>query len=107
MRTSALSASVMVSACNLSLLVAASLAQQVQRPSTASPARTGFFTGVQTNTGLASPASGDARPRSRSEITRSPEGRDTPRPYERAPIVGPPERPTSASVSSHNYYPGL
>jgi hypothetical protein len=107
MRTSTLSALVMVAACDLSLLVAASLAQQAPRPGTTSPARPAFFTRIQTKNGVASPASGNARLGSRAEITRSLEGRDTPRPYERAPVVSPPERTISAPVASHNYYPGL
>src|SRR3954464_4258159 len=107
MRPSPLWLLAMVSACNLSLWVAASLAQQAPRPGTASPARPGYFTRVRSDPGASTPGSGEARPRSRADSTRPPEGRDAPRRYEREPVVSPPERTTPAPVARRDYYPGL
>lgn len=132
MRSSVLSA--LLIACHLSLLVPSGRAQQATRPGSASNARRGYFARVQTDSAVSSPATRDSRPRLRLDLTREVDGRGSvaatdgslmavpdplrphssagragtiTRPYERAPVVSPPERVAPAPAASHNYYPTL
>jgi hypothetical protein len=123
MRSSVLTA--LAIACHLSLPVPSVHAQQASRPGSTSPARRGYFSRVQTESGAASPATGGSPPRLRLDLTRSNveayrsepdpmrtytrDGRETTanRPYERPPVVSPPEVATPAPPVSHNYYPTL
>src|SRR5258706_16087627 len=60
MRSSALTA--LAIACHLSLPVPSVHAQQPSRPGSTSPARRGYFSRVQTESGAASPATGGSPP---------------------------------------------
>jgi len=132
MRSRILAGLLMVVACDLSLLVAASRAQQAPRPASGSRTRSGYYSRVQSE-GDATATTGGGRVRSRFETDRSLDGPgessraslrgdldplrpyssgngrlgDKPRPYERTPVVSPPERTTPPPPVSHNYFPGL
>jgi hypothetical protein len=109
MRSRAFSALSLVIACDLCLLSSASLAQQTAPTSSrSSPPRLGYYTRVQS----LSAAGSSARNAANNDPLR-PYGSDSPsgagtasRPYERAPVVSPPERETPAPAVSHNYFPG-
>ena len=128
-----LSALSLLIAGELFLFSAPSLAQQPSppSPSDASPARAGYYSRVQSQTGGTSAASG-ARYRTRVAQAARGGSADDPlrtaadplraygsesrssaggagavsRPYEQAPVASPPERETPAPVVSHNYFPG-
>jgi hypothetical protein len=116
MRSRACFGLVFLTGLDLALVAAVCLAQQ-PRPSAATPVRRGYYSRVQTQ------ASAGAR--SRADVSRDtsrgladpirPYGEETrtaaglgnaPRPYERVPVVSPPQRSVPAPAS-HNYYPGL
>jgi len=132
MRSSILPA--LLIACNFSLLIPSGHAQQAPRAGSTSPVRRGYFVRVQTDSLAASPATEGFRSRSRLDQTRSVDGRSRNgstldtfrgepdplrayssgaresfaiRPYERPPVVSPPQRETPAPAVSHNYYPSL
>jgi hypothetical protein len=124
MRSSVLSALALTIACDLSFLVATSLAQQPSRSASPSPTRRGYFTRVQTQADAASrlDLSQSRNPRSQvalnGESSRgnpdplrpyadNPRSGVAPRPYERTPVISPPEREIPAPAVSHNYYPSL
>lgn len=124
MRSSVLAALVLTIACDLSFLVHASLAQRPSRSAPSSPTRRSYYSRVQTQPDTASrlDLSRSRNPRSQAALngeafqgepdplrpyTDSPRSGVTTRPYERTPVVSPPEREIPAPAVSHNYYPGL
>ena len=108
MRSRALSGLSLVIACDLCLMGIASFAQQAPATTASSPPRLGYYTRVQSQAVAAS-----STRRGASVDPLRPYGSDTPsaaltvsRPYERAPVVSPPQRETPAPTVSHNYFPG-
>jgi hypothetical protein len=108
---------VLLSAFGLAYPAAVTLAQQ-PRPSAATPVARGYFSRVQTRADASVQARrgvrGNATPslydpvRPYGDETRTAAGAgDTPRPYERAPVVSPPVRSAPAPPASHNYFPGM
>jgi hypothetical protein len=124
MRPRILSALALTAACDLTFLVAGSLGQQPSTSAASGSSRRGYFTRVQTQVGgssrldvsrsrYASGRSAYGSIASRGEAdplqpyAQGATSGDVTRPYERAPVVSPPQRATPAPAASHNYYPGL
>jgi hypothetical protein len=126
MRPSVLSALALTAACDLTFFAAGSLGQQPSTSAASGASRRGYYSRVQTQaagssrldvsrsryaSGRAAFASnayqGEADPlRPYGQRATSGSG-DVTRPYERAPVVSPPQRQMPAPEVSHNYYPGL
>ena len=109
MRSRALSGLSLVIACDLCLLGTASFAQQAPATSQpSSPPRLGYYTRVRSQAGAASlrPRRSERRSAPSLRQRHSERRRHGRAPYERAPVVSPPERQTPAPAVSHNYFPG-